>query len=354
MSYKSWRAIGLMSGTSLDGLDICYCVFSQLDQKWQYEILAAETVVYSNSWKAKLANSMNLSGVELMRLDADLGVYFGERVLEFLKKESLAAPDFIASHGHTVFHQPENGLTTQIGSGAHIKAVTNVTTVCDFRTFDVALGGNGAPLVPIGDKLLFANYDACINLGGIANISFEESGVRKAFDICPFNMVLNHLIAERNLEYDNHGGIAREGKLQQSLLNALNELAYYQQARPKSLGKEWVDDVFLKTLNEFDFSMEDKLHTCVHHFVAQIAEVILDDAKQVLLTGGGAYHSFFVEELQKKMSAQVEVPNAQLIEFKEALIFAFLGVLRLENKTNVLSSVTGAKSDSCSGIVYAE
>lgn len=352
MSTKYWRAIGLMSGTSLDGLDICYCHLSKNDNQWGYKILQTETIAYPQNWTSSLKNCMQFSGLELMQLDADLGVYFGQCVHSFLKKYGIADVDFIASHGHTVFHQPEKGFTTQIGSGAHIAHTTGIQVINDFRTMDVAKGGNGAPLVPIGDKLLFAEYDACLNLGGIANISFETEHGRMAFDISPFNLVLNALANEKGLPYDDAGKLAKSGQVNQTLLEQLNNLPYYSTNGPKSLGKEWIDHTFFPIVELTKIPTEDKLATCSLHFAQQLQYALPHNTNNILITGGGAHNTFFTETISTLLKAKITIPSAEIIEFKEALTFAFLGALRLNNQTNALASVTGASSDSCTGVIY--
>ncbi len=350
MKYST--GIGVMSGTSLDGIDLAWCKFSEEAKNWHYEILKADTYPYTQCMREQLAHATELSAADYCRLNVALGKVIAEHIRKFIGNR--AKPDFIASHGHTVFHQPNDGLTTQIGSGAVIAAETGITTVCDFRTLDVALHGQGAPLVPIGDQLLFGQYDACLNLGGFSNISFQWRGQRIAFDISPCNMALNHLAEKMDLNFDKDGQTARSGDIIPELLQQLNLLPYYQTSPPKSLGKEWFDQCFLPILKPYIFSnkIADCLRTTTEHIAIQLASALPQNAQNLLITGGGAKNKFLIESLQKKWPGNVIVPDEHTIDYKEALIFCFLGMLRLERKINCLSSVTGASEDCCGGAVY--
>lgn len=348
---SEYHVIGLMSGTSLDGLDVARCLFQLQNGKWNYRIEEAKTYPYPLELKQKLADAEKLSGLDLMFFHNEYGRLLGDYVNDFIGKNKSSV-DFIASHGHTIFHQPHKGLTFQIGSGASIAAETGITTICDFRRLDVALGGQGAPLVPIGDKLLFGDYAYCLNLGGFANISYDdESGKRQAYDICPVNIVINHLVAERGLTYDPQGEIARKGKVNPGLLKALDSLKFYQQVGPKSLGKEWVWSELLPCMEQFSISLEDKLRTFYEHVTSQIQR-ILGKGEDILITGGGAHNIFLIELFRSTLKQKITVPDTKIIDFKEALIFAFLGVLRFRSEMNCLSSVTGAKVDNSGGIIY--
>lgn len=346
----SFKAIGLMSGTSLDGLDIAAVEFHLNDEKWSFNLLTADTITYSETWENRLKTAPSLSGELLTELDSDFGKFIGEQVALFQQNKNFA-PDIVASHGHTVFHQPEKGYTLQIGNGANIAALTNTLTVSDFRSGDVALGGQGAPLVPIGDKLLFSEYDYCLNLGGFANISYENNGQRLAFDNCPANFVLNHFAEKVGLPYDKNGELGRKGTINSKLLEKLNELSFYQMAAPKSLGREWVENDFLPVLNNFNISGSDKLRTVYEHIAQQISNSVSSKGK-MLITGGGAFNSLLMERIKALCSTEIIIPVKEIIDFKEAIIFAFLGVLRVKNTNNCLASVTGAKKDSCGGIIH--
>jgi anhydro-N-acetylmuramic acid kinase len=346
-SKKTYNAIGIMSGTSLDGLDIVFARFTY-QKRWSYEILAAKTYPYSRDWYDKLSKAPLLSAIELELLDIQYGQWLGKKVLEFVVSHSIE-PDFVASHGHTVFHQPELGVSKQIGDGQALSQACGLKVIYNFRTCDMLLGGQGAPLVPIGDQLLFGKYSACVNLGGFANVSYENNGKRLAFDICPANIVLNFLSRKTGMKYDKNGDIASRGKVNQELLSKLNAISYYHLPPPKSLGREWVQASIIPLLEHAPISIEDKISTFTEHISISIHKSLQTVRGEVLFTGGGVYNSFLIKKISKKI--KTIIPDNQLIEYKEALIFAFLGVLKFEKKINTLSSVTGAKRDSSGGIL---
>lgn len=347
------KIIGLMSGTSLDGLDICYTQFNYTEQsgKWNYEILAAEDEQYPAELKHQLATAQSMSAEEYALLNSDYGLYLGRRVKAFVERTG-AEPEYIASHGHTIFHQPSKRFTTQIGSGAGIAAESGIDTICDFRTVDVALGGQGAPLVPVGDRNLFSEFTYCLNLGGFSNISSDgDNGKRVAYDISPVNYVLNHYTRQIGLEYDRDGEIARSGKANSVLLDKLNNLSFYSQSGPKSLGREWVEGEVIPLIDSASLSIEDRLATFCEHVAVQISRHI--SGGSVLLTGGGAFNKYLVERMQANApQCKYFVPDARTVNFKEALIFAFLGALWVSDMPNCLSSVTGAKYDNIGGALY--
>jgi anhydro-N-acetylmuramic acid kinase len=349
-----YNIIGTMSGTSLDGLDIAYCTFEISNNQWSFKINSATTINYSANLKEKLATAPQMNGIGLMKLNNEFGNFIGKSVNEFILKNNINTTEIscISSHGHTVFHQPEINITTQIGNGANISAITKLPVICDFRTTDIALGGQGAPLVPIGDKLLFSAYDYCINLGGIANISFEENSQRIAFDICPVNIVLNKLSTELGKPFDENGDIAQSGKIDTDLLNRLNNLSYYKEPHPKSLGIEWVEKKVFPIINSTQISTVNKLRTFVEHIAIQISNNIKSSNKKVLLSGGGTFNSFLVARIKSNTDNEIIIPSKQIIDFKEALIFAFLGILRLRKEVNCLKSVTGAKQNNIGGCIY--
>lgn len=341
-----------MSGTSLDGLDIAYCEFS--DNR-HFQLLAAETYCYPASWQERLASLHTASAEEYVRADVELGRLFGERVLQF-RENHPGRVDCIASHGHTVFHQPENGFTAQIGDGNAIHAVTGLPVVYDFRRLDVALGGQGAPLVPIGDRLLFGEYDSCINLGGIANISYEVDGRCIAYDIAPCNMALNHLAGRLGLTYDRNGETARRGEIITALLARLETLEYYHIPAPKTLGKEWFEQRFLPYLEPFaDRPVENLMRTVTEHIALRLAAALgqcKSPLHKVLVTGGGANNQFLLELLKEKIgSVEIDSVDPRIVDYKEAVIFALLAYLRLTGQVNTLASVTGASRDSIGGVV---
>lgn len=349
METKNFKVIGLMSGTSLDGLDICLVDF-KYDGKWHYEILKAESTDYPDQLKNRLAQAQTMSALDYALLHSDYGLYLGEQVKAFMDRNDVK-PDIIASHGQTIFHQPSVKFTSQIGSGAGIAAVTGVDTVCDFRTTDVALGGQGAPLVPIGDRNLFPDFDYCLNLGGFSNISFDNGEERIAYDISPVNYVLNHYMRLNGQEYDKDGETARSGKVDEALLQKLNDLDFYHKSGPKSLGREWVESEVFPLLEASGLSLADKLCTFVEHAAQQIALNV--EGGKVLVTGGGALNVYLVERMQANTpEATYFVPDKLTVNFKEALIFAFLGALYLSDMPNCLSSVTGASRDNIGGCLY--
>ncbi|MFN4235484.1 MAG: anhydro-N-acetylmuramic acid kinase [Bacteroidia bacterium] len=353
MVQHTYNVIGLMSGTSLDGLDIAYCRFVKNEDTWEYIIIAAQTIHYPPLLKKNLITASTMSGLELTMLDAELGRYFGNQVKKFVKKNNLKKPDFIASHGHTIFHQPHKGYTLQIASGAHIAAKAGIPVVCDFRTLDIAMGGQGAPLVPVGDELLFNQFEYCLNLGGFANVSYRKNKKRIAFDICPVNIILNEIASRLGKAYDRNGLIAKKGKVNELLLKQLNKLNFYRKKAPKSLGKEWSDKYVLPLLNQSKLSEENLMATFVEHIAYQIAIALkVKKEEKILITGGGAYNAYLIERIAYYTKAKIILPDNKIIEFKEALIFAFLGLLRWAGKANTLKSVTGAKKDVCSGVIY--
>lgn len=340
-----------MSGTSVDGLDLCYSAFTKTEHHiWNFEILKTETYAYPEELEDKLLNSINATATELMKLNSDYGFYLGEQVQKFIRENSIQQVDVVASHGHTVFHQPQKRFTTQIGDGRAIKIVTDLPVVYDFRSQDVLLGGNGAPLVPIGDQLLFSEYDACLNMGGFSNISLSFKGKRIAFDICPVNIVQNHYAEKLNKKFDSNGDLARSGNVNVEILETLNNLEFYKITGPKSLGREWVVKEVFPLLDQM--KTEDALATVAEHSAEKIAEVFrFYHLKNVLVTGGGAYNTHLISKIREKTETNVIIPDPVLVDFKEALIFAFMGVLRIKNEINVLSSATGSSRDHCTGIL---
>ncbi len=339
--------IGLMSGTSLDGLDIAYCEFSETEGL-RYNLLAAETYPYPQQWVDRLSTLENASAYEYALANVELGHYFGKCVNSF-REAHPGKVDLIASHGHTIFHQPHLGLTTQIADGDAIAAETGLPVAFNFRTFDVALGGQGAPLVPIGDRLLFGDYDACLNLGGFSNVSYEETGLRMAFDVSPCNMALNALARKLGLEYDKDGFLASQGALNESVLQKMNALEYYHRPAPKSLGKEWYVAHFLPLIASQD--PQSMLRTTVEHIALQVSKVVSSQSiRTLLVTGGGAKNKFLVERIAAlSPQCSVSVPEPQVVDYKEAIVFALLGYLRVKGQNNCFQSVTGASRDNCSG-----
>ncbi len=353
MAAANYNVIGIMSGTSLDGIDLAHLHFCVSDSKWDFEILETETISYDSNWLQTLKDAVDYDEQQLITLNIDYTDLLAEIISKFIKVHDLQNIDAICSHGHTILHQPQNGFTLQIGNLPHLAKALKQTIVCDFRVADVALGGQGAPLVPIGDRILFSNYDYCLNLGGFSNISFEENGNRIAFDISAVNTVLNFYSEKLGFAFDDKGEIARFGTINSDLLNELNALEYYQKPHPKSLGFEYVKEVLLPILEKSKITIQDKMRTFAEHVATQIPSAIAKKNGKILITGGGAYNDFLIERLKLLLPQMtIEIPSKKLLEYKEALIFGLLGVLKLRNEINVLNSVTGASHDHSSGIIF--
>lgn len=350
------KIIGLMSGTSLDGLDIAY-IFFQKDAKnhWNFDLKESKTIAYPDEISELLQQAIDLNAQQLFGLDVQLGEFMGKAVDSFCTEFSIDRTeiDAIASHGHTVFHQPDKRFSIQIGSGTAIAVETGIPVISNFRSKDVYLGGQGAPLVPIGDFHLFRNKaEAFLNIGGITNVSFLKDGKMNAFDICPGNLPLNKLAHNKALKYDPNGDLARSGDLNFFLLDLLNDLAYYQIEGPKSLGVEWLEQAFYPLI-KFDREIENNLRTVVEHLAIQVGNVLnRENLKTVLITGGGAHNSFLIERIQHYFQGEIRIPSKEILEFKEAIIFGFLGALYLAKEPTSLSSVTGAQYDSIGGIFH--
>ena len=345
-----YKALGLMSGTSLDGLDLCAVEFWQ-DEAWHFRINKAMTLPYSAEWHEKLRYK-KLSAEALLALNHNYGTYLAQASKKFIDDHQLEV-DFIASHGHTWFHQPHKGITYQLGGGPEIAALTGITTVADFRSSDVILGGQGAPLVPIGDRDLFAQHQACLNLGGFANISFDQDGQRIAFDICPLNIALNFYCQKLGLPYDDGGVIAATFAFDQDLVAELDALDFYQKSPPKSLGIEWVQKEIFPLIAKRALSIEVIIASLSEHSARQISNcLIFNNINNCLITGGGGLNEHLIDRIRFLSNKKITLAPEAVLHFKEALIFAYLGLLALENKVNILSSVTGARKDHCSGRIF--
>lgn len=354
-----------MSGSSLDGLDIAYCEFSVESGHWDLKLLNTDVVAYPDKWIQEIRRLPVSSAKTLWQSHTSLGHYFAEQVNAFIKKHGLKGRvDLVASHGHTIFHFPEKRMTAQIGDGSAIATITDLPVVCDFRSGDIADGGQGTPIVPIGDCLLFSDYRFCLNIGGIANISCKTDTANAivAFDICAANQVLNSFANRLGNEYDKGGMLAMEGALNNVLLEKLNELDFYQLTYPKSLDNSYSREHVLPLIEEFDISINNKLRTYTEHIATQIAHHIkviatkeglhFGSNEKMLVTGGGAFNNFLIERIKELSAVEVVVPAEELIKFKEAIVIALMGVLRIRNEVNVLKSVTGASKDSVAGAVY--
>jgi|TARA_E500000178_G_scaffold55629_1_gene51985 anhydro-N-acetylmuramic acid kinase len=348
---KEFKIIGIMSGTSLDGLDIVYVNF-KLNKHWRYEIMNSKTYKYEKKWNSLLQNISKEKINSIIKIDSDYTKLLSKYIINFINEFSIKKIDFISSHGHTALHQPSRSLTYQIGNLPILAKYINQKVVCDFRVQDVQLGGQGAPLVPVGEEYLFPEYDTFINLGGFANITKRIKNNIIAYDICPVNIVFNYLSRIIELKYDKGGYIASTGKINEDLYNHLHKLTYYKQDPPKSLGVEWVDDKIHSILESFQGeTIRDLMNTFSNHFAFQIAENITHQDK-ILITGGGAYNDYLIERIKNLTNSKINIPSQKIIEYKEALIFSFIGLLRVLGINNCYSSVTGAKKDHCSGKIY--
>lgn len=352
MEKTVYRVVGVMSGTSLDGIDL---VFVEIDfeKDVAFSIIASETYSYSSDWRSSLNGAINLEATELNKLDNEYTDYLSEVILDFIHKNDIDLLDAVCSHGHTIKHRPKKGITLQIGNLPKLAKKLNIPVVCDFRVQDVELGGQGAPLVPIGDRLLFGEYKYCINLGGFANISMEAGSQRIAYDISPVNTVFNHYMRKLGEEYDDNGSLARSGKVNEEMLRELNSLKFYKKEPPRSLGIEWVNSNIFPLIDRYKLEIKDILRTFAEHVAIQIASCLDNEtSSRVLITGGGAFNGFLIERLKSLSTSKFVIPDKKIVDFKEALIFALLGVLKLREEINVLSSVTGAKIDHSSGRIY--
>ncbi len=353
MQNASYNVVGVMSGTSLDGVDLAHIQFTVNEGKWGFKIQECDTVPYSEEWIKRLKNAVDFTEDELNSLNKDYTFLLSQIISKFISTYKVQSLDAVCSHGHTILHQPHKGITLQIGNLPEIAKLINQKVVCDFRVQDVKMGGQGAPLVPIGDRILFSEYDYCLNLGGFSNISFEENKIRIAFDVSPVNTVLNFYAEKLGHKFDNNGEWARSGFVDQKLLEELNNFEFYKRKYPKSLGFEFVKTLVLPLIEEFQISERDKLRTFVEHIALQISLALPQKKGKILVTGGGAYNDFLLERMKFHVpDLEIVIPSPKTIEFKEALIFALLGVLKIRNEVNVLCSVTGAIHDHSSGEIF--
>lgn len=350
-NHLPMTAIGLMSGTSVDGLDVCCARFDEHGGRWSFQILGARGYEYPRNLRQKLLSEVQgMSARDFVGFHSEYGRFLGERVNDFMGEYGIR-PDIIASHGSTVFHEPDKKIMFQIGDGAAIAAVTGIPTVSDFRRLDIMLGGQGAPLVPIGDNLLFADYDYCLNIGGFSNISFLKGEQRIAFDISPVNYVINRYARSIGLEMDRDGNLARTGQVDEVLLDRLNALPYYAKPYPKSLSREWVEGTVFPLLEQCGLPLNDLLRTYYEHCACQLANNTVP-GRNILVTGGGAYNGFLISRMRNLSGCELVVPEAEIVEYKEALIFAFLGVLYMLDRPSCLRSVTGAGRDNIGGMLF--
>lgn len=350
MLRNEYKVIGVMSGTSLDGIDLAY-VHISYNKGYKSQILQAQTIGYDEQWLKILGEAHLATPEKLQQLDKKYTQLLATVITDFINKHHITHIDAICSHGHTVLHQPEKGITLQLGNLPEIAQLVGRTVVCDFRVQDVAFGGQGAPLVPIGDQLLFQEYDYCLNLGGFANVSLQEENKRIAYDICAVNTVLNRYARLLGKAYDDKGAFAKAGSVHHNLLTQLNALPFFKKLPPKSLGIEWVHQKVLPLIEKHQLSAQDVLATYTAHIAVQLSTQFREGSS-VLVTGGGAYNEYLLYLLRNKASGQYVLPDPLIIEYKEALIFALLGVLKMEGNINTLASVTGAKKDHSAGNIY--
>ena len=358
-----YRAIGVMSGTALGGLDIVFAELQEAAGSWKYTIGAADRYPYSSDWKEKIRKATSLSSVDYLSLHTAYGHYIGKEVRRFIAEHALDYQvQLVVSHGHASFHLPEQRLTAQLGAGSAIAAETGINVVSDLRAMDMALGGNGAPIVPMGEKLLFGEYQCFLNIGSIVNIACHTPEEVISFDICPANKVLNMLAAQAGETYDPGGKMAATGEVKQPLLQILNELEYYSMPYPKYLSIDFATDVIFPLLK--GHNTNDAMRTYVEHVAVQTVNALVQLYPEaatgtlrpkLLVTGGGANNTFLVNRilgLAEAMQIEVIIPDQNIINFKEALVMALIGILRWREENNVLAAITGAERDSIGGAVW--
>lgn len=355
-----YKVIGIMSGSSLDGLDIVFTELIEQAGSWLYKIQHAACIPYDKLWIQNLQKSVDFSAKDYLLLHTEYGQFIGQKINEFIAEKNLQHQvNLIASHGHTTFHLPGKKMTHQLGDGSPIAAATKLPVVSDLRSLDVAFGGQGAPIVPLGEKLLFNQYKYFLNIGGIANISVHKLNEVIAFDVCAANRVLNMLVEKMDLLYDDEGIISSRGSVNENLLEKLNSLEYYQLPYPKSLANTFATDIIYNLLNSFNINIEDTLRTYAEHICIQIKNSLRKfkepETQQLFITGGGAFNTFLIKRLQKNLEEinfKIVIPPSEVVKYKEALIIALLGALRWREQYTVLSSVSGASQNSIGGALW--
>ncbi len=355
-----YKVIGLMSGSSLDGLDIVFAELQEIAGNWNYEIVAADCIEYDEAWQDKLRLATEMNARDYQLLHADYGRFIGLKINEFIEANNLQLKiNLVSSHGHTTFHLPEKKMTHQLGDGAAIASVTRLPVVSDLRALDVAFGGQGAPIVPMGEKLLFPDYNYFLNIGGIANLSVRSENEIIAFDIGAANRILNMLAGEKSLPYDDEGNLSAAGKIHDGLLEKLNSLEYYTLNYPKSLANSFGTDTVFPIIKSFAINTEDALATYTEHLSIQIKNSLHQFAKEekqnIFITGGGAFNTFLIERMKQyleEINFEIHIPPVDVVKYKEALIMALLGILRWREQYTVLASVTGAVRNSIGGALW--
>lgn len=356
-----YNVIGLTSGTSLAGLDIVFVALTEVRGKWTYELKAAERLAYTSEWEEKLGGAAALPARDYFLLHSEYGHFIGHAVNQFIAQHQLDHKvHFITSHGHTVFHVPAQKMTAQLGDGAAIAAVTGISVISDLRSVDVALGGKGAPVLPVAEQLLFPDYHYRVNLAENATIAAQPDGQLIAFDVCPCNYVLDTLAGLLGRPFDEEGKLAAGGVTDQGLLDALNGLAFYNEQYPRTLTSKFGTGTILPMIQQQQLSTQGKLNTYIHHIAAQVAAAVQQltpseegAAYNLLLTGGGARNTYLVETIRTILQPLNVTVTVQEEPFRNALMIALLGALRWRQEPNALSAVTGAEKDSVGGALWS-
>lgn len=355
-----YKVIGLMSGSSLDGLDIVFTELQETAGKWNYEIINTACIEYDETWQKKLKGAIDLQAVDYQLLHTEYGKFIGKKINEFIEVNNLQHKvNLVSSHGHTTFHLPEKKMTHQLGEGATIASETKFPVVSDLRSIDVAFGGQGAPIVPMGEKLLFTDYNYFLNLGGIANLSANAKNEIIAFDVCAANRILNMLAEEKGVAYDDEGKMSAQGEINTVMLEELNSLEYFKLSYPKSLANNFGTDTVYPIIKSFSLNTENALSTFTEHICIQIKNSLQpfkqDEKQKIFITGGGAFNTFLIERLKsnlEEINFEIHIPEDDVVKYKEALIMALLGALRWREQYTVLSSVTGASRNSIGGALW--
>lgn len=357
---NKYNIIGIMSGSSMDGVDLAHCTITKDGGSYDFKINLGKTIEFNENWRVRLSQLRKQSALNYVKTDIFFGYYLGELCNNFIQENNLEV-DFIASHGHTAFHNPSKGITSQVGDGQSISALTNLPVVTDFRRMDVAKLGEGAPLVTLADELLFSEYDFCLNLGGFANISYKENENRVGYDICANNILLNRIARDLGQPYDKDGKIADSGSIIYELLDKLNDIEYYSKPYPKSLNRDWINKELWHIVRSYrETSLEDRMTTLVDHIAGQIGKNIDNlcggdaSGKRVLVTGGGAFNSTLIDYIKSHTEAEIIIPEESIVNYKESLAFALLGTLRIENKENIIAHGTGANANSIAGALHGD
>lgn len=365
MPEKTYRVLGLLSGSSLDGADLAVCSFS-VDPLTPTKLLSwnihlARTIPYPQEWITRFKNLPGASARDLVLADTELGHYYGVLINQLLKEHSITV-DLISSHGHTIFHFPELKTTTQIGDGAAIVSETGIDTVTQLRSVDVAFAGEGAPLAPLGDRYLYPGYTYYLNLGGIANVTAYQDEKIIAFDICPCNQIFNALAETIGQDFDRDGAIAASGNLNHPLLARLQDDDYLIKPYPKSLDNTWSQEHQVKQAIQWDARLEDKMNTAVEFVALEIAKACRQltqpesstERPTLFCTGGGALNAHLISRIAFHCpEIELVLPSRKIIEFKEVSFIALAGLFRCLRVPNLYASVTGAPSDTINGALYS-